>query len=238
MISTKLLAGRHLIVEEKLDGANSAISFSEDGRLLLQSRGHFLDGGPREKHFGLMKAWAMSIQRALWERLRSRYVIYGEWMYAKHTMFYDQLPHYFFEFDVLDKEHGDFLSTAARQELLSGLPLISAPVLFSGSIKNARQLRSFITRSSFQSVRWRDTLTELCGARRLEPERTLSETDSSGLMEGLYIKVEDAHKVIERFKFVRNTFLQAVDESGDHWLNRPIIPNQLREGVDIFETTQ
>jgi hypothetical protein len=55
-------------------------------------------------------------------------------------------------------------------------------------------------------------------------------------MEGLYIKVEDAHKVIERFKFVRNTFLQAVDESGDHWLNRPIIPNQLREGVDIFAT--
>jgi len=185
-----------------------------------------------------MKAWATSIQRALWERLRSQYVIYGEWMYAKHTMFYDQLPHYFFEFDVLDKEHGDFLSTAARQELLSGLPLISAPVLFSGSIKTARQLRSFITRSSFQSVRWRDTLTELCGARRLEPTRTLSETDSSGLMEGLYIKVEDAHKVIERFKFVRNTFLQAVDESGDHWLNRPIIPNQLREGVDIFETTQ
>ena len=238
MISTKLLAGRHLIVEEKLDGANSAISFSEDGRLLLQSRGHFLDGGPREKHFGLMKAWATSIQRALWERLRSRYVIYGEWMYAKHTMFYDQLPHYFFEFDVLDKEHGDFLSTAARQELLSGLPLISAPVLFSGSIKNARQLRSLISKFNFQSLRWRDTLSELCRDRRLEPERTLSETDSSGLMEGLYIKVEDAHKVIERFKFVRNTFLQAVDESGDHWLNRPIIPNQLREGVDIFETTQ
>jgi hypothetical protein len=56
-------------------------------------------------------------------------------------------------------------------------------------------------------------------------------------MEGLYIKVEDTDTVVERFKFVRSSFLQAVDESGDHWLNRPIIPNQLKEGVDIFATT-
>ncbi len=29
------IAGRHLAVEEKIDGANSAISFSRDGQLLL-----------------------------------------------------------------------------------------------------------------------------------------------------------------------------------------------------------
>ena len=39
------IAGKHIVVEEKIDGANSAISFSEDGELLLQSRGHFLTGG-------------------------------------------------------------------------------------------------------------------------------------------------------------------------------------------------
>ena len=36
------IAGKLLVVEEKVDGANAAISFSEDGKLLLQSRGHFL----------------------------------------------------------------------------------------------------------------------------------------------------------------------------------------------------
>jgi len=41
------IAGRHLAVEEKCDGANSAVSFSEDGELLLQSRGHYLTGGGR-----------------------------------------------------------------------------------------------------------------------------------------------------------------------------------------------
>jgi hypothetical protein len=33
------VAGRYLVVEEKLDGANTAVSFSADGELRLQSRG-------------------------------------------------------------------------------------------------------------------------------------------------------------------------------------------------------
>ena len=36
------IAGRHVVLEEKIDGANCAISFSQDGELRLQSRGHFL----------------------------------------------------------------------------------------------------------------------------------------------------------------------------------------------------
>ena len=35
------LAGRYLVVEEKLDGANAGICFDEAGQLRLQSRGHF-----------------------------------------------------------------------------------------------------------------------------------------------------------------------------------------------------
>lgn len=32
------IAGRHLVLEEKIDGANTAISFTDDGELRLQSR--------------------------------------------------------------------------------------------------------------------------------------------------------------------------------------------------------
>ena len=28
---------------------------------------------------------------------------YGEWLYAKHSVHYRKLPHYFFEFDIYDK---------------------------------------------------------------------------------------------------------------------------------------
>ncbi|MEO0841723.1 MAG: RNA ligase family protein, partial [Cyanobacteria bacterium J06643_5] len=52
------IKNRYVVVEEKVDGANAAISFSADGRIQLQSRGHYLTGGPREKHFNLFKQWA------------------------------------------------------------------------------------------------------------------------------------------------------------------------------------
>ena len=52
------LVGRYVVIEEKLDGANAGLSFSADGALRLQSRGHFLTGGLRERHFALFKQWA------------------------------------------------------------------------------------------------------------------------------------------------------------------------------------
>ncbi len=36
-----------MVPKEKADGANAAVSFDENGTLLLQSRGHYLNGGPR-----------------------------------------------------------------------------------------------------------------------------------------------------------------------------------------------
>ncbi|MDT3716704.1 RNA ligase family protein [Pseudomonas soli] len=45
------LVGQWLVVEEKLDGANAGISFTNGGELRLQSRGHYLSGGGRERQF-------------------------------------------------------------------------------------------------------------------------------------------------------------------------------------------
>ncbi|MBV9927306.1 MAG: RNA ligase family protein [Acidobacteria bacterium] len=234
VVSLEHLKGLNLVVEEKLDGANSAVSFGREGRLLLQSRGHFLDGGPRERHFGMLKAWAVSIQSDLRAALGTRFVMYGEWLYAKHTIFYDALPHYFFEFDVLDKEAGEFLSTPARRELLKGVPVHSAPVLYTGVTPTAAVLSALIRPSAFQSERWRESLAAVCEVRGLDAARALRETDGAGLMEGLYVKVEEGGRVAERFKFVRASFTQAVADSDEHWLNRPVIPNQLSEGVSLF----
>jgi len=135
---------------------------------------------------------------------------------------------------VLDLERDAFLSTLQRQELLRGLPVASAPVIWSGRIRSAKQLRTLITASRFQTSRWRERLIEVCLSRGLDPDRVLRETDPASLMEGLYLKVEDERQVIARYKFVRSSFLQAVEDSDSHWLERPIVPNRLREGVDIF----
>ena len=114
------LAGQWLVVEEKLDGANAGISFTAGGELRLQSRGHYLTGGGRERQFNLFKQWASAHEHWLLERLEDRFVLYGEWLHKKHSVFYDRLPHYFCEFDVWDRATGLFLSTAARRCLLEG----------------------------------------------------------------------------------------------------------------------
>ena len=123
------LEGLPLVIEEKLDGSNSGISFDDDGALVLQSRGHVLTGGPRERQFDLFKRWASTYRDSLWRILGNRYLMYGEWLYARHTIAYDELPHYFLEFDILDRETGSFLSTDRRHALLAGSPVQSVPVL-------------------------------------------------------------------------------------------------------------
>ena len=228
------IAGRFLVVEEKYDGSNAGLRFDGDGRLWLQSRGHFLRGGEREKHFHLFKQWAHTHAPALHAALGERYLLFGEWLYAKHTIFYDRLPHYFLEFDVFDHADGCFLSTERRRDLLAGLPVVSVPVLHSGPARALEELTDLIGPSLSKGPEWRERLTEIATARGVDAERAWAETDRSDLMEGLYIKVEEDGRVVERYKFVRASFLTAVGDSGGHWLRRPIIPNQLRHGVDLF----
>jgi hypothetical protein len=228
------LLGKQIVVEEKLDGANAGVSFSRSGKLLLQSRGHFLDGGPRERQFALFKTWATTHQRMLWELLADRYVLFGEWLYAKHTIFYDALPHYFFEFDLLDTETSEFLSTDRRSELLKGSPVVSAPVLWRGMARSVEHLQSLVARSLYKTDGWRDRLLAEARSRWHDIDLIQRQTDDSDLSEGLYLKVEAEGRVVERYKFVRASYLQAVSDSGSHWMDRPIIPNQLRAGCDIW----
>lgn len=205
VIPLQNLAGLTLVIEEKLDGSNCGLSFSEDGTLILQSRGHVLTGGPRERQFDLLKRWASHHREVLRRILGLRYLMYGEWLYARHTIPYDQLPHYFLEFDIWDRYEEQFLSTGRRKAMLAGSPVISVPVLAVGT-----------------SLR----LDEYIGQSRCS---------SSETMEGLYLKHEEHGRVSARYKFVKSDFLQAVEDSGEHWMDRPIEPNQLRNGVNLFE---
>lgn len=228
------LRGAYCVIEEKLDGANSGMSLDDDGRLRLQSRGHELSGGPRERHFDLLKQWAHTHEEALAKRLDG-ITLYGEWLYAKHTIFYDRLPHYFMEFDIRDAS-GAFWSTARRRAHLAGAPIVSVPVVFEGVVDRPASLPDLIEPSLYKSAAWRDRLRASATDAGVDPDRCAVETDSSDLAEGLYIKVEDPATglVLARYKWVRASFLTAVVDSGSHWHARPIVPNLLADGVDLF----
>jgi len=231
-VAYREIQGLTLVVEEKIDGANSGISFDEQGELLLQSRGHYLIGGVREKHFNLFKQWAATHRQAFYEVLGCRYIVYGEWVYAKHTIFYDALPHYFLEFDVWDRETGTFLDTPSRRRLLANIPIASVPVLKTGKFQSQKELTALIGQSLFIREGHLERLTRYCENDGIDIEIARRETDRSTTAEGLYIKHERDGIVIDRFKFVRAAFLQTALSSGSHWLGRPIVPNQLARNLD------
>jgi hypothetical protein len=232
------LSGKFLVVEEKLDGSNSGLRFGPGKELLIQSRGHYLVGGGRERHFEQLKAWAGTHTQALWDVLGNRYVLFGEWMAAKHTVFYDDLPHLFFEFDIYDTKDKVFLDTATRRRMLQGTPVVSVPVLYLGSLgPNLKDLTSLVRHSLYKSTSWVDNLVVAASGLGLDPGRVLAESDGTDLSEGLYVKVEGGGVVSACYKWVRREFLQSIIEApggGVHWLDRPHVANQLTPGVDLY----
>lgn len=224
------LLGKNLVVEEKIDGANCGVSF-EDGKLMLQSRGHYLRGGQRERQFDLLKQMMNALQVELYYVLGERYVMYGEWMYAKHTIYYDALPSYFMEFDILDKETNCFLSEERRMNLIHSsecdLPIQSVRVLKRGTIDTIDEMKAMIGPSAFVTPARKNRLIASSTTLGLDIETVLRETDLEPLMEGLYIKWEEDGQVKGRYKFVRQSFTSAIIQSETHWHDRPIIPNGL-----------
>ncbi len=231
------IQGRYIVVEEKIDGANCGISFLSQEYLLLQSRGHELGGGPRERQFDIFKSWANAHKSALWDLLGTRYIMYGEWMHAKHSVFYDQLPHWFMEFDIFDKEGNFFLSTNRRHEMLgccSGVNIEPVATLGEGTSFDAKGLIELLDKSVYKSVDWRDNLAQAAAAAGLDSAQVEQQTDMSDLAEGLYIKVEQGDRTIVRLKWVRRSFVSLIQDSDEHWMNRPIVANKLREDADIW----
>lgn len=243
------LKGKHLVIEEKVDGAQVGISFTSDGELLLQSRGHYLVGGSaNEAQYGIVKAWATTYRSLLWEILGSRYVMYGEGMQKKHTVFYDALPHYFLEFDVLDTETDRFLSTKMRRILFHGTPVVSVPVLFEGTVKSLGEITALVKSSLYKSPAWRETFERLVLEEGLDLERAWRYTDPSDTAEGLYIKWEEDGYIVRlgedrdltegRYKWVRHDFhqkiLEANEDAKGHVAFQPMILNQLKPGADLW----
>jgi len=212
--SKAFIADSSLIVEEKLDGTNVGIHFARSGRMVLQCRGHEITEGMHPQ-YDLFKQWTAVKRPVLEAMLTNRFILYGEWLYAKHSVQYRKLPHYFFEFDIYDKDADHFLNLEKRLTMLEGSGLHTVPVLQRGP-SSIDQLRSLIGPSAF-------------GSRFENP--TTGGVDH--LMEGLYCRTEANGNVRGRAKIVRAEFVEKVKQS-EHWQHQRMVPNELEEGVDIW----
>lgn len=115
--------GKLVAMEEKVDGANLGISIDADTlQFKVQNRSHFINS-KTHRQFGSLDTWLSEHSEGLFKVLGSdpgRYVLFGEWLYATHSVPYTRLPDYFLAFDVYDRKVGKFLSWRERNKCLEG----------------------------------------------------------------------------------------------------------------------
>jgi len=133
LINTKLL------VSEKIDGSNTCL---ESGGLCF-SRSH--SRTPTHPSFDMLKALAATIS------IPSGLQVFGEWVYATHSIKYDALPTYFLVFAVHDTEGKTWLSWNNVCDIASSLGLTMIAELHRYVFENELQLRE-ITKPKQRSV--------------------------------------------------------------------------------------
>jgi ATP-dependent RNA circularization protein (DNA/RNA ligase family) len=169
-------------VEEKVDGANLGLSPAPDGRVLAQSRGHYLEPGTGGQWKPLWR-WLAERQDALAPAIGPSRIVFGEWCYAQHSVFYDALPDWFLLFDVYDRLSGRFWSRERREHLARTAGLSTVPLIATGTFTVA-------------------SLQNLLGRSQLGPAPA----------EGLYLRWDDGDLLVSRAKIVRRGWVMASDE--------------------------
>ncbi|KAI8817820.1 uncharacterized protein EV422DRAFT_540078 [Fimicolochytrium jonesii] len=214
-----MLLSRHgptsktITIEEKIDGANLGITLGPRSTLLAQNRSHYVN---RKSHpqFETINHWLHQHSRRLRRVLGDvpgAYVLYGEWMVAKHSIFYDRLPDKFIAFDILDVQKGSFLSRASFHEAIANandaadIGLDDEPPLHVVPTVDPALFLPLTTKQE-----WIDRLDAL-------PSRYATAQRA----EGIYIRVDDGDWLKERVKLVRGDFICG----NEHWTKHTVVKN-------------
>lgn len=171
-----------LVVEEKVDGANLGISFDHEGNMLVQNRGEYLHS-PYSGQWKKLSEWLNPRTDMLFEQLTDKYILFGEWCYAEHSVGYDKLPDWFLGFDIFDKVTAKFFSCSRRNAMFDALQIFHVPMIAQGKF----------------------TLSEL--------NNLLSQSQlSDKLAEGLYLRFDQGDWLKQRAKLVRPGFIQSIEQ--------------------------
>lgn len=124
----RLLSGE-MIVEEKMDGSNTGIIRHNKG-FHLQKR-NSLVGQSEHEQFSFFHNWANLQNYEKIMNLPVGTLLYGELLYAVHTIFYDRLPDYFLVFDV--KRNGEWLDYDERKAFCEQYQFRMVPLIARGN---------------------------------------------------------------------------------------------------------
>ncbi len=172
----------------------------------VRNRSHFVTSQSHEQ-FRKLDTWLETRKTCLWQALMSntrfpgRYILFGEWLAAKHSVFYSRLPDLFLAFDLFDRLKRRFV---CRKRLES--------LLVSTSIKLVRNLNLSVRPLTVENL-----VTKLQGG--------IQSAYGDEMVEGFYLRSEDSQWLQNRVKIVRADFIV-----GDaHWSKGMTVWNRVVE---------
>ncbi|KAG2370836.1 hypothetical protein C9374_007145 [Naegleria lovaniensis] len=196
-----------ITLEEKIDGSNLGISLDvESYKLRCQNRSHYVTCQSHSQ-FKTLQSWLDEHSGELYALLSANnngYILYGEWVYAKHSILYDKLPDTFIAFDIYDKHAEKFVSVQKRNQLLN----LHAPTLC---------VIEQIPNNNGASLT-KEYLMHLLNTYKSH----YSSTDEP--IEGVYIRIDEGDYLKKRAKVVRSDFIQAIDT---HWSTMELVKNRI-----------
>lgn len=171
---------KEIYVEEKIDGANLGIFIKKNWEIVAQNRSHFVNSSYHTQ-FKLLDKWLLSKKSDLYQILEpERHILYGEWVYMKHSINYTELPDWFLVFDIYDIYQDKFWSRERLEQKLSSTSLKIVPL---------------ITKQTFQKI---EEISDLVKQKSQFYD---------GKVEGVYLRICDDLWLINRAKIVRNDFI-------------------------------
>lgn len=123
-----------IVITEKLDGSN--VTLTQDN---VFARSH--SGPPDHPSFDPLKALHASKKHLIKEYFPG-VEIFGEWCYAKHSIYYTELPSYLLCFAI--RIGGVWLKWRKVERYCEALDLKTVPVLYKGSVGSEKELKDIV----------------------------------------------------------------------------------------------
>lgn len=127
----EMFTGEEVMITEKMDGANACITNEK-----VYARSH--SGEPHREEWDYLKK---KHREELMHKIPDEYAIFGEYLYAKHSIKYEELPNYFLVFGVYHKTSQEWLAWYDVEAIAEEIGLQTVPVIARFHVTDEEELK-------------------------------------------------------------------------------------------------